>query len=175
MTAIFIAFTGVHGSGKTTIVNSLAANLRSRGNKVTVIKEGAREYTGDLNTFTAQNWLWNYQLEQEAKARESDADYIIADRTVMDSLMYHRFMIDRGCNEPLTMETMDVWCFRMAIAQEMMGDYDCVIRMALNLDWLQSPDPLRSPDVRYAAMIDRLFDEYVEQYVNGSHEVLGID
>ena len=175
MTSTFIAFTGVHGSGKTTAVNKLAAKLQASGNKVTVIKEGAREYDGDLNTFTAQNWLWNYQLEQEAKARETDADYIVADRTIMDSLMYHRDMIDCGCNEPLTIDTMNDWCSRMSVAQKMMLDYDCVIRMPLNLEWLQSPDPLRSPDVYYAARIDKLFDEYVEMYVNGSHEVLGID
>ena len=138
MTTIFIAFTGVHGSGKTTAVNKLAKKFLWDDKHAIVIKEGAREYTGDLNTFTAQNWLWNYQLEQEAKARESDADYIIADRTLMDSLMYHRDMINSGCNEPLTIKTMNDWCFRMNVAHEMMSNYDCVIRMALNLEWLQS-------------------------------------
>ena len=166
MESIFIAFTGVHGSGKTTGVNNLAAKLRANGKKVIVIKEGARKYEGDLNTFTAQDWVWEYKLNQEAMACGTDVDYIIGDRTIMDLLMYYRYMLIYGCNEPTTIEGMEVWAFRMLTAENMMSRYDHIIRMPLNLEWLQSPDPLRNPGVYYAMIIDKLFDRYVEQYVN---------
>ena len=90
----------------------------------------------------------------------------------MDLLMYYRYMLIYGCNEPTTIEGMEVWAFRMLTAENMMSRYDHIIRMPLNLEWLQSPDPLRSPDVEYAMTIDRLFDQYVDQYVNTEPEYL---
>jgi len=48
-----------------------------------------------------------------------------------------------------------------------MPTYNRVIRMPLNLEWLQADDPIRPKDEEYARWVDLLFDIYVQEYVTG--------
>jgi len=48
-----------------------------------------------------------------------------------------------------------------------MPTYDRIIRMPLNIEWLQADGPVRPKDVDYARWIDMFFDVYVQRYVTG--------
>jgi len=93
-----IALTGVHGTGKTTKVNALAAKFRRDPDcKVGVITEIARlcpmpVYSLGCHypSIEAQMWIFGAQLQAEAAAYDK-YDIIISDRTLIDCIAYTRY------------------------------------------------------------------------------------
>jgi len=60
---------------------------------------------------------------------------------------------------------MNRWEYLYNEAIQWMPTYDRVIRMPMNLEWLQADDPIRPKDEDYARWIDLLFHIYVQKYV----------
>ena len=161
-----IGITGVHGGGKTTKAKELHDRFVDAGKTICVVHEVARCCPFELGTVEAQEYIWHNQMMREKDAMAQDVDVIICDRTVMDNLMYYRYIIDY---DHVAIEnyckTAVRWWDLLDEARAWMPTYDHVIRMPLNLDWLRSPDPIRPKSEAYARRIDAQFDEFVQEYV----------
>ena len=168
MKQIKIGVCGVHGAGKTTKVRELKDQYLDAGNTVYVVEEIARSCPIRLGTIKAQEWIWEHQLEAEKHAMSLDVDVVICDRTVMDNLMYYLDLTIPllGDMEKYD-QTMQRWEELYKEAVRWMPAYNHVIRMPMNLEWLQADDPIRPKDEEYARWIDLLFDIYVQEYVTG--------
>jgi len=87
-----IGLMGTHGTGKSTFAGQLWAWAQdyNPGAAVTLVKEVARRCPMPVNLHTsalAQTWIFTRQIWEEAEAI-SHADWIICDRTAIDSLAY---------------------------------------------------------------------------------------
>jgi len=168
MKQIKIGICGVHGAGKTTKVHELRDQYIDAGSTVYVVEEIARSCPLRLGTIKAQEWIWEHQLEAEKHAMSLDVDVVICDRTVMDNLMYYLNVIEQHVfMHGEYAKVIRRWWGLYAEAVRWMPAYDRVIRMPLNLEWLQVDDPVRPKDEEYARWIDLLFDIYVQRYVTG--------
>ena len=86
-----IAFTGTHGTGKTTLAYGTGAELQKLGYNTKIINETARETQFNLNdetTYEAQVDIIARQVRNELDASIRPVDYIVTDRTVMDAVAY---------------------------------------------------------------------------------------
>ena len=164
MTTKKIGITGTHGSGKTTKTKELSDHFADLGNMVIVVDGVARSCPHTLGTIEAQEWIWYEQMSWEKHAMTHDVDVIICDRTVMDNLCYYFDIAERDKN------TLHRWWTLYREALQWMPTYDQVIRLPLNLGWLQADDPIRPKDIKYARRIDALFDRFVQPYVTGEFE-----
>ena len=160
---LYIAVTGVHGSGKTTLCEKLAEAIREIGLDVAVGEEVAREcpYPVSLDTSReAQNWIYDAHYEMEKQLRgvdHEDLDVVIFDRTLLDNVLYAmRYIGKRG-------EIFDLdFIYQTAEAIDWIGKeptYDLVIRTHLV--------PLRSSDdLEFAKQIEGLFDVFMAPFVD---------
>ena len=80
MKSNIIAFSGAHGTGKTTAVYDLAAKLKKNGVNVGIITETARECPFPVMSSGchvppeySQLWIFNRQMQAEIEAEVADA------------------------------------------------------------------------------------------------------
>ncbi len=168
MNKIKIGLCGTHGSGKTTKAKELYDRFVDDNKTTYVVQEVARSCPHALGTVEAQEWIWDRQISQEMYAMSLDVDVVICDRTVMDNLMYYRDIIENSIGfDSINPVTAVRWWDLYYAAIAWMPTYTQVIRLPLNLEWLQADDPIRPKDVAYALRIDALFDRFVQPYVTG--------
>ena len=166
-----IGITGTHGSGKTTKAKELFDRFVDVNKTIIVVDEVARSCPHELGTIEAQEWIWHEQMSREKHAMTQDVDVVICDRTVLDNLMYYRDLLDYNGNEIKNYLAAAIkWWDLLDEAKDWMPTYNQVIRLPLNLEWLQADDPIRPKDVEYARRIDALFDRFVQSYVTGELE-----
>jgi nicotinamide riboside kinase len=144
MDGIKIAFTGTHGTGKTTLTYQVAAEFRKRGHNVEMLKEVARESPLPINERTtpdAQRWILFRQmsLELELGAR---SDVLVCDRSVLDNYAYLR----RAFGAQETLERY---------LAEWMRTYDEVVHVPVT-DARIAADGVRSTDREFQVEIDRI-------------------
>ena len=157
---LYIAVTGVHGSGKTTLCERLKhAIRREMGLDVVVGAEVAQDcpYPISLETSReAQDWIYGAHKRMELKLRMGSHDVVIFDRTLLDNVLYAmRYIGVRGGHLDLAFTTM------MDEAQEWLYalDYCLVIRTHLV--------PLRpSDDPVFAQQMEGLFDVFMSPFVD---------
>jgi predicted ATPase len=87
-----IAFTGTHGTGKTTAVYDLAANLcKDRpGKRIGIVAENASLCPFPYNkeaTPAAQQWIFATHISRELSALQH-YDIVVADRSCVDPIAY---------------------------------------------------------------------------------------
>ena len=89
-----IAFTGTHGTGKTTAAYAMAAKLKKTATgEVGIICEVARRCplpyyrNGESTTREAQMWIFAEQIRCEIEAMQR-YDWIVSDRTIVDAIAY---------------------------------------------------------------------------------------
>ena len=89
-----IAYSGSHGTGKTTAAYELAAQLKKQTRAdVGIILEVARRCPlsvfrkGHAPTEAAQIWIFSEQMRLEIEALQRH-DLVVADRTVVDAIAY---------------------------------------------------------------------------------------
>lgn len=107
-----IAFSGAHGTGKTTSVFELATAMKKAGRHVGVILEAARECPFPVMSVGcaiapkhSQLWIYNRQMMCEIEASEK-YDVVISDRTLIDCIGYTRYAgYDRLANSMALMLT----------------------------------------------------------------------
>jgi len=160
MTQTKIGITGVHGSGKSTKAEEMYDHYIDIGRTVFMVNEVARKCPYKLGTVEAQEYIWHHQMLREMEAMAQDVDVIICDRTVMDNLMYYRDLL-RNAHD------VHRWWGLYQDAIEWMPTYTRVIRLPINLEWLQADDPIRPKSEEYALRIDALFDRFVSVFVTG--------
>lgn len=160
-----IGITGVHGSGKSNLTTKLKDRYRQSGKTVYVVREVARKCPYTLGSVCAQEYIWRNQIEKEKYAMRREVDVIICDRTVMDNLIYYYAVLEDIIGNHDNSNSWEQWDRLYKEACDWMPTYSHVIRLPLNLEWLQADDPIRPKDVEYARRIDKLFDRYVEPFV----------
>ena len=158
-----IAFTGVHGSGKTTIVNRIERGYRDMNIPYIPVSEVARDCPHPLNTFEGQRWIWYEQYRREVEAMSTGCD-VICDRCLMDNLVYFLYIIE---DQGMGSNAQESFAFFHSVTKVWMKSYDRVIRMPLNTEWIinDTEDTLRSKDVEYAKTIDSMFDDMLEEFI----------
>lgn len=85
-----IAFSGTHGTGKSSSAYNLASRLKINGYNVAVVDELARECPLKINKDAGeltQFWIIAAQQKREIELMDK-YDYIISDRSVFDTLAY---------------------------------------------------------------------------------------
>lgn len=131
--AVIHAYTGTHGTGKTTAVYALAARLKREhpGSEVGIVCETARwcpyPVLGRESAWvrdTSQRWIFAAQQRAELDA-SARYDIVVCDRTICDCIAYTK----AGGLEHLARSMMD-------LAQHHVGIYDHV--------YLRRMDPARS-------------------------------
>jgi len=160
-----IGITGVHGGGKTTKAMELHDRFVDAGKTICVVHEVARCCPFELGTVEAQEYIWHNQMMREKDAMAQDVDVIICDRTVMDNLMYYRYIIEYAREPGTYIDSLFRWLDLYREAVEWMPTYAQVIRLPINLEWLKADDPIRPKSEAYARRIDALFDRFVQEYV----------
>ena len=156
---LYIAVTGVHGSGKTTLVEKLAEAIGVIGLDVGVGDEAARKcpYPVSLETTReAQDWIYNAHYMMEMGLREQEHDVVVFDRTLLDNVLYTmRYTGVRGGH--LDMAFTDMLDEAQGRLHNL--DYDLVIRTHLV--------PIRpSDDPIFAKQIEGLFDVFMAPFVD---------
>lgn len=92
-----IALSSTHGTGKSTLAYSLCARLKHIGKNVVVLDELARRCPFPINRngeHKSQVWMICRQIVYELELINSDFQYIIVDRSVLDPYIYGRVL---GC------------------------------------------------------------------------------
>ena len=90
-----IAYTGTHGTGKTTKALEMTRQnkIENPNSNVSFITEIARKCPFKINKNTteqSQFWILTAQIKAELE-REKDNDIIICDRTILDTLAYAKY------------------------------------------------------------------------------------
>jgi len=93
--AKIIAFSGAHGTGKTTAVYALAAELKRQvKGEVGIVLETARQYPyqivsadHDSASKEGQLWIFSKQMQEEMNAARF-YDVVVSDRTILDCIAY---------------------------------------------------------------------------------------
>ena len=162
---LYIAVTGVHGSGKTTLVGKLAEAIRELGLDVAVGEEVARECPHQVSLGTtreAQNWIYEAHYRMEEVLRGGEHDVVIFDRTLLDNVLYTmRYIGVRGAHLDLAftdqMDEAQGWLHNL--------DYCLVIRTHY-VPELCVADARRDPDNKFAREMEGLFDVFMAPFVD---------
>ena len=157
---LYIAITGPHGSGKSTLCRQLAHAIgRELGLDVVIGAEVARDCPFPVSLGTtrgAQDWIYEAHMEMEMKLREEDHGIVIFDRTLLDNVLYAmRYIGIRGGH--LDLAFTDQMDEAQGCLQNL--DYDLVIRthrVRLRL----------SDDLVFAKQIEGLLDVFMTPFVD---------
>jgi len=156
--ALIHAYTGTHGTGKTTAVYALAARLKREypGNEVGIVCETARlcpfpvvSAGNPRPVAAAQRWIFAAQQRAELDAA-ARYDIVVCDRTIVDCIAYTM----AGGLEHLARSMMD-------LAQHHVEIYDHVHLLRLDPARPAAADGFRALDERFRRLVeDCLIDIY---------------
>jgi nicotinamide riboside kinase len=156
---LYIAVTGVHGSGKTTLVAKLAEAIRELGVDVAVGEEVARDCphpTGLDTTRKAQDWIYDAHARMEDRLRSKDHDVVIFDRTILDNVLYTmRYIGVRGGYLDMAFADM------MDEAQWYLHNYNYDLVIRTHDVGLRPSD-----NAVFAKQMDGLFDVFMSPFVD---------
>ena len=112
---IVIAFSGGCFSGKTTTMEKLKETLEARGHRVTMLSELVREHKiesidklreNPSKYLAFQNEIISAKIEAEDICKSTNADVILIDRAMTDSMFYLLFYVDKNM---LTKEDLSLY------------------------------------------------------------------
>ena len=167
-----IAFSGAHGTGKTTSVADTFYNLKIKhpNKTITIICETAKECPFKINKdgdLTSQFWIFNKQMLREIEASNS-YDIVISDRSVIDNIAYMRYLGYENQSEHL-----------LEIAIDFMYTYNKINFKSIENNNFFFKDGVRdSKDIQYRKDIDRILLELYEkifQKIPNSREIFSIN
>lgn len=155
-----IAFVGTHGSGKTRMSGVMCELFRKYGNSVYVIDEVVRKINVPINqngTIRAQRMIWSEQVKEEMKASSSGGGIVLCDRSLLDSLVYYKYLLDHQGIEDEVFDKLKT------MTNSWMSTYDEIIFFPVNYDLLRADDK-RTDDPVFAQEIDKLMWDAFEPY-----------
>ena len=156
---IKIAIAGIHGSGKSTLINNIKNFLESMDKSVYVLEEVARKCPYPLGTIKSQKWIWEAHINEERKGRQSECDIVLCDRTLLDNLIYYKYMLE--CNE----QTDSIFEALTDYTIKWMNTYDYISILDINWEYIVD-DGLRIVDINKTIEINKLFTKYLKPYQN---------
>ena len=109
-----IAFSGAHGTGKTTSVYAMAEWLKRKGKNVGIILETARDCplpvlnkACNKSSEDSQVWIFSAQLKREIEAIHR-YDIVVSDRTLVDCIAYTRYLGYQGLAYSMRLMASDI-------------------------------------------------------------------
>jgi predicted ATPase len=148
-----IALTGPHGTGKTTIIRTVAPHLDTLGT-VAICREAPRliiDRVGDpeffrreSNTTSRQALIFAEHLMEERRAAQN-SDVVISDRTLVDHLSYTTVLF------PESETSAELRVYR-EIAFESLSAYDAIFQ--LPIEFAPVDDGVRESDLQFQREID---------------------
>ena len=157
---IKIALSGIHGNGKTTLCGKMRSVFESSGKSVYLVKESARECPFPISENTsveAQRWIWEEHIKEEVKGSLSNCDIILCDRTLLDNLIYYKYLLNDEYDPifvALTNYTID-W----------INTYDYISVLPLIPEFIKN-DGVRIVDMDMTYKINDMFMKYIKPYQN---------
>ena len=152
-----VAVTGSHGTGKSALVESLAASLVRRGLRVNVLEEVPRKIVADIgdvhflrrdnNTIPRQLVVLFKHLLEYSMLFRSDVDVLVSDRTLVDHWVYTMYLFPEELND----KAFDLW-HRYLAAYTAGLDYI----FYLPIEFLPIDDGVRDSDIEFQAEIDQM-------------------
>lgn len=152
-----LAFTGSHGTGKTTSVFQLACSKKMEYNnkRVGIFHENAAKAPNGLfnkkGTKESQLWIFTNQMQEEI-SMSYEYDILICDRTVFDSIAYTKAIFDSNelCNKMFD------------LAMEHINSYDQIFfKLIKNNDYWFDCAHRETKDVKYRQDVE---DELLALY-----------
>jgi len=159
---IKIAFSGVHGTGKTSLIKTVSQLLIKYNKSVYVVREVARECPYPINeesTVRSQRWLWSEHQKSELEAVGSGCEIILCDRSLMDNLCYYKRLLKyQGLND-------DIFDTLVKMTALWMKTYNEVLFFPINEKLLVADDK-RSDSKEFAMVIDEMMRDMIMPYAN---------
>lgn len=155
---IKIAIDGIHGSGKTTLVNNIKNYLESINKNVYLVGEVARKYPYKLGTIRAQRWIWEAHINEELKGYNSNCDVILCDRTLLSNLIYYKYIIK---DQPINSDS--VFDAFLNYTRQWMKTYTHISILDMNSEFIVD-DGFRITDIDKTIEINNLFIKYLKPY-----------
>ena len=121
------------------------------------VKEVARECPYQLGTIKAQRWIYEAHINEERKAQQSGCDIILCDRTLMDNLLYYKYLLNDKSDVIFDL----FWNF----TKRWMNTYDYISVLDMNPEFIID-DGVRITDINKTIEINKLFIKYLKPYMN---------
>ena len=157
---IKIAIAGIHGSGKTVLINEIKESFESFDKSVYIVEEMARKCPYPLETIESQRWIWESQLKAEIQASQLNVDIILCDRTLLDNLIYYKYLL-------INQNIKDDWIYNHHVTETKfwMKTYDYISVLPMNPEFIVD-DGFRITDINKTIEINKLFIKYLKPYMN---------
>jgi len=142
-----VALIGTHGTGKTTLVHEIVAEIKKQGINVGFLGEIVRACPFPVNenqTKDTSNWIIYTQYIKELELKDK-CDILICDRSILDAYVY-RFNLF-GKDELLE-----------KFVKEKIKEYNLLFRVPIDHSRLKN-DNFRSTNQSFQRTIDKKFNE----------------
>lgn len=158
---IKIVIDGIHGAGKTTLINNIKNFLESIDKNFYVIKEVARKCPYPLETIKSQRWIWNAHKKEEKKivfnGHINNINFILYDRSLLSNLLYYKYLLN-GKNDFIFNKMWDY-------TKKWMQLYNHISVLPMNPEFIVD-DGFRIIDMNKTIEINKLFIKYLKPYQN---------
>lgn len=148
---------GIHGSGKSTLSYKIAAHYKQNFKNCKIINEVARSarHIGINEKFNVDSahWIFNTHWNKKMEAVHEGYDYVICDRSCMDSLLYAKAL---GVGNDITDKLM-------VLAKGLMHTYDKIIYVQPDIEVVG--DSVRPTDVEFYNKVFKEFDGFLKEYM----------
>jgi nicotinamide riboside kinase len=151
---------GAHGTGKTTMARAAAKEMMNYYPRTALVQEQARECPYSINrnmSMISQRWLFGRQIVSEHVAAR-DAEILVCDRTILDSIVYSTWLEEHGRNE-ITPFLNAVMPFALQYMESYSGLVWCRPNGSPPAD-----DGFRDTDPDFQHEIDAIFERFVIGY-----------
>lgn len=106
-----IAFTGTHGTGKTTLTHDVAGALKKKGYDIGIVTEVARNCPFPVNENTTENsqlWISLNMINKELEAQQK-YEYVICNRSILCAYAYTSNILTKVTKPEIFKNLFEYW------------------------------------------------------------------